>query len=134
MTLNLCLVFDLIFMIMYPFSQKEKFMNIYAVICLVFSVSMSASTTHSLMIGKTDHLTGFYALLFAYILMFVGGFGSIVFAYYRLSKPGISESARTLILKRHAISIIVFILTNLNIFVTVLYTTMKWTFPNPAVD
>lgn len=63
--------------------------------------------------------------------MVAGGFASIVFAYIRLSKPGISLSARNLTLKRHALSIFVYILTNLNIMITVAYTCFDWSLPNP---
>lgn len=53
--------------------------------------------------------------------MFLLGFASIIHAYIRLSQPGISGSVRTTILKRHAAGIIVFILTNLDVYVTIVY-------------
>lgn len=133
-TLNLCLVFDLVYMILYPFSQKEKFMTFYAGLCFAFSSVTSAFMTYGLMTNTSKYNLGFWALLFLYTLMFFGGFGSIIFAYMRLSKPGISASARTLILKRHAMSIVVFILTNLNITVTIFYSDFHLKFPNPQVS
>ena len=71
-------------------------------------------------------------MLSTYFVMVLGGIASIIFAYLRLSKPGISESARNLILKRHAASISIYILTNLNIIVTLVYSCFELKFPNPA--
>jgi phage shock protein PspC (stress-responsive transcriptional regulator) len=130
-TLNLALVFDLIIMILYPFSQKKKFMTMYVAGCFAFSVSLSAAMTYAIMSQTEKYNIGFWCLLIMYTAMFFGGFGSIIFAYMRLSKPGISASARTLILKRHAMSITVFIITNLSITVTIAYIVFGITMPNP---
>ena len=106
-------------------------MHIYALYCFIFSITSSALMTNGIKVGNL-HNWGFWLMLFTYFVMVLGGIASIIFAYLRLSKPGISESARNLVLKRHAASISIYILTNLNIIVTLVYACFKLEFPNPV--
>jgi hypothetical protein len=106
-------------------------MHIYALYCFIFSITSSALMTNGIKVGNLKNW-GFWLMLFTYFVMVLGGIASIIFAYLRLSKPGISESARNLVLKRHAASISIYILTNLNIIVTLVYACFGLTFPNPT--
>ena len=96
-------------------------MKIYGVGCLVCALTFTGFMTNGIDTGQNTNV-GFWAIFLGYCVMVVAGFASIIFAYRRLSKPGISTSARNLILKRHALSILIFICTNANIMVTVAYT------------
>ena len=106
-------------------------MHIYSLYCFIFSITSSALMTNGIKVGNLSNW-GFWLMLFTYFVMVLGGIASIIFAYLRLSKPGISESARNLVLKRHAASISIYILTNLNIIVTLVYACFDLTFPNPT--
>jgi hypothetical protein len=106
-------------------------MSLYWSVSLVISFIAACLSTYQIMIGKTESV-GFFFLFFAYCTMFVLGFASIIHAYIRLSQPGISGCVRTTILKRHAAGIIVFILTNLDVFVTVVFLMFKLPFPSPS--
>jgi hypothetical protein len=108
-------------MILQPFSQKDKYMRIYGVGCLLCALTFTGFMTNGIDTGQNRNV-GFWAIFIGYCVMVIAGFASIIFAYRRLSKPGISTSARNLILKRHALSILIFICTNANIMVTVAYT------------
>lgn len=103
-------------------------MHIYGFCCLIFSVTASGLMTHGIMIGNYTAI-GFWLMLFTYVVLVLAGIASIIFAYKRLSKPGISESARNIVLKRHAASILIYIMTNLNIMVTLVYSCFGLTFP-----
>lgn len=103
-------------------------MHIYGLCCLIFSVTASGLMTHGIKIGNLNGI-GFWAVLFTYFVMVVGGIASIIFAHSRLSKPGISESARNIVLKRHAASILIYVMTNLNIIVTLVYSCFGLDFP-----
>jgi hypothetical protein len=104
-------------------------MHIYALYCFIFSITSSALMTNGIKVGNLKNW-GFWLMLFTYFVMVLWGIASIIFAYLRLSKPGISESARNLVLKRHAASISIYILTNLNIIVTLVYSCFRLKFPN----
>ena len=96
-------------------------MRIYGVGCLLCALTFTGFMTNGIDTGQNTNV-GFWAIFLGYCVMVIAGFASIIFAYRRLSKPGISTSARNLILKRHALSILIFICTNANIMVTVAYT------------
>ncbi len=108
MSLNGCLIFDLIIMIKYPFSDKRKFMHTYLLVTILAS---------SLLAVTLEYLDSPWNYIFTvYILLFFFGFYSLIHAYLVLSKPGISAGCRNLIFKRHAASILVFFLSNLYVF------------------
>jgi hypothetical protein len=55
-------------------------MHIYGLCCFIFSVIASGLMTHGIMINNLKAI-GFWAMLFTYFLMVVGGIASIIFAY-----------------------------------------------------
>lgn len=96
-------------------------MNMYIAFCSITSIIFAARMTRSIMVDFQDGEMGFWSIFVVYCLLIVSAVVSLVFAYNSLSKPGISQSARTLVLKRHAAGIIIFLLTNLYIIVLTVY-------------
>ncbi len=96
-------------------------MNMYVWISGVTSIFFSASMTRSIMIDFEDGDSGFWLIFLLFWFLVFFAIGSLVFAYQSLSKPGISHSARTLVLKRHAAGITIFIITNSYMMVLVFY-------------
>ena len=125
--LNLCLVIDLVIMIKYPLSQKDKFMKIYFLISFMFSmvVSLSVGFTATAEAAEFNNLIS----LIAYILLWSAGAWSIYYAVRRLTKPGISGSERSLVLYRHAIGILIFLLTNFYVICGCFYEVFDWNMP-----
>jgi hypothetical protein len=58
--------------------------------------------------------------MFEYLIFVVASTYSTVFAYSRLSQPGISVHVRKLILKRHILFIFTFMLCNFYLFLSCL--------------
>jgi hypothetical protein len=80
--LNACLAVDLILMIKFPFKNKDHRVPVYLAVSLVI-------------------LTANYLISYA----------SIIYAFRKLCKPGISKESQRLVLLRHVLSIIGFTIT-----------------------
>lgn len=77
MSLNGCLIFDLIIMIRYPFSDKRKFMNTYLFTTFASSLTLSMAL---------EYLDSPWTYIFAiFIGLFLAGFYSLILAYRVLS-------------------------------------------------
>ena len=59
-----------------------------------------------------------YAFILAYLIISIH---SVIFAFRKLSKPGISKEVQKRVLKRHIISIIGFIISQLYVFVSLVF-------------
>jgi hypothetical protein len=91
---NCCLIIDLIIMVRDPFSSKEKYMTIYWIASL--SISFTLVTIMINFAAKNlrfDVWTG-WIMCAVFSWLYVFGFFSIFYAYLKLSKPGISGTAR----------------------------------------
>ena len=108
MLLNCCLIIDLYFMMSMPFVDKSKYMTIY-----IF-VSFFGASCLSTLLQFTNF--SWWIILFIFFYALIGGVSSIIYAYCKLSKPGISSSIRSLILRRHTLGIVVFFISNLYVF------------------
>ena len=108
MLLNCCLIIDLYFMMSMPFVDKSKYMKIYIL------VSFIGATGLAFLLQFTNF--SWWIILFIFFYTLFGGASSIIYAYCKLSKPGISSSIRSLILRRHTLGIIVFFVSNLYVF------------------
>lgn len=111
---NFCLIIDLIKMMRDPFSDKEFLMRLYLIVCPIFSVSMSIGLT-SINITNRNSLAVAWIFLLSFIIMIILGIFSVYLANSVLNKPGISGSARSLILKRHVSTLSLFFICNLYI-------------------
>ena len=111
--LSLMLSVDLILMVRNPFDRKESRMPIYYGVSLLISL-----TSACFLIGNVFNtdvvnklMSGFFlTILSAYIIISVF---SVVYTCQKLSGPGISKEVRTLILKRHILTIVVYLVSNL---------------------
>ena len=116
-TFNLCLIYDLITMLQSPFADKKQSLRKYLAFCIPFSMILALASTHELLDSKSQYK--FFGTFFAlfYIFVYLIGLYSCYLAYKILSKPGISGSLRSLILKRHTAGIILFQVCNLYVLV-----------------
>lgn len=107
-------------------------MTIYWVsnICISFSIS-TYMTSQIVQTGQFADWAGYFMTSCFLCLIFCGIF-SIIYAYLKLSKPGISGTARSLVLKRHAAGIILYVLCNLYVALISIYNSLQLTPPNPA--
>ena len=109
MACNFCLIFDLVIMIKQPFSDKSKFMTKYQ-----WGSILSAFIVSTYWVTGQWYQSGIYWSFQVFlIVIYLFGFYSIIEAWRVLSRPGISGSARTLILRRHATGIFIFQVCNI---------------------
>ena len=107
-------------------------MTMYWVGNLSISFAMSSYMTSQIVqTGEFADWAGYFMTACYLSLIFCGIF-SIIYAYLKLSKPGISGSARSLVLKRHAAGIILYVLSNLYIALISIYNSFQLSLPNPA--
>jgi hypothetical protein len=106
-------------------------MTIYWVGTLCISFAMTTYMTNTIVkSGNFADWAGFFMTACYLGLIFCGVF-SIIYAYLKLSKPGISGSARSLVLKRHAAGIILYVLSGFYIALVSFYNSFKFDLPNP---
>ncbi len=122
--LNYCLIFDLFIMIRYPFSDKSKYMTLYQWGSVIAATIISVVFVVQFRIEETSYSSD-WIIQFMFIFQFLVGIYSIYKANVVLNKPGISGSARKLILRRHTTSIVVFFVCNLYIFIFTVYICYK---------
>ena len=80
--------------------------------------------------GTISEWAGFFMTTCYLGLIFCGIF-SIIYAYLKLSKPGISGSARSLVLKRHAAGIILYVLSGFYVALVSIYSSFQFSMPDP---
>ena len=124
---------DLVLMVRFPFDNKEGRVKWY------YSISIACSVISGVLFRFNDKYTlsagqrGAYSNL-AYFQMILIGlyfasiFVSIIYTYKKLSGPGMSKAVRMLILKRHIVTSIVYLLSNIYVLVTyVSMLKLEWT-------
>ena len=110
--LSTMLSIDLIMMVKYPFDQSESRTKWY----LIISVMISLFCTTFINVNSsylTDSKIGVWFMItvtVTYLAIFVY---SIVFTCKSLSGPGMSKEARSLVLKRHIITNVAYLICNL---------------------
>ena len=119
LTLNVCLCLDLILMVRDPFKKKEGRVPLYVASSVVFSgacaVAMCFYGGSSAVALKTSAYLVF-GMIILYVLMF---FASIFYPYRKLSGPSFSKQVRHLVLKRHVLTSLAFMVTNTYVYITV---------------
>lgn len=117
--LNTCLAIDLILMIKYPFVVKEKRVPLYLVGSILIAVFVTVNWFLSLKFkafpdGNMYPVPSYFAagccLLIDLSYVF-GSIASIVYAVFKLCRSGISNETRKLVLLRHVVSIVGFMLS-----------------------
>ena len=133
--LNICLAADLILMIKYPFTKKESRLPLY----LAVSVSVALALSFAVVFTAAYRPEYEYVLpvkfvaactMTVLILYFIVAFASIVYAIMKLCQPGISKESQKLVLVRHVLCIIGFIIAQLYVFISFGY----MIFPNWFFD
>ena len=114
--LNAFICVDLILMVRYPFDSKEGRINKYVAIAFLLALIPACLLTFkSLEISK---LKAGSIIWFTYIVTLMLAFiCSVIYTWKKLSGPGFSKEARTLILRRHIVTSLVYILTNFYLFI-----------------
>jgi hypothetical protein len=108
---NTCLAIDLILMLKYPFSPKEKRMTIYLYGSLVVGLLPTACIFLTVDYRQENYLPAVWALYVGLsfpVVYFLVAFASICYAVKKLKRPGISKESQKLVLVRHALAIIGF--------------------------
>ena len=110
--LSTMLSIDLILMVKYPFDQSESRTKWYLIISVM--ISLFTTTFINMYTGvDTFSKIGVWFMVtvtVAYLAIFVY---SIVFTCKSLSGPGMSKEARSLVLKRHIITNVAYLICNL---------------------
>lgn len=128
--LNTCLAIDLILMLKYPFATKEKRTRLY----LLFSLLIAAVPTLSWLLTakkREESNTMFpdtWILIFALAIILAYMIIAIVSVFYaakKLCRPGISKESQKLVLIRHVVSIIGFLIAQLYILTLFIFMLAK---------
>lgn len=118
LSLFYCLNADLILMIKYPFKDKQSRMKFYLTACFIASISVAVIVTSVINNSQLQKTWPFYFFVLGYGAIVFISVASSIFAYKKLSKPGISGEIRTTILKRHILAIVLYLVFNLYIYVS----------------
>ena len=109
--LNICLCVDLILMVRYPFESKDGRVNKYLIVSFILALIpgyfMSSGDTF---VGVRIGFGISFALRIIFALTFIL---SIVYTCKKLSGNGFSKEVRKLVLQRHIITVLLYIITNL---------------------
>jgi hypothetical protein len=114
--LNACLAVDLILMIKFPFKNKDHRVPVYLAVSFVISASITISSAFSasykpkynyFMPSEANMIICLVILTANYLI----SYASIIYAFRKLCKPGISKESQRLVLLRHVLSIIGFTIT-----------------------
>ena len=116
--LNMCLSIDLILLVRYPFDKKDGRNKIYVSVSVFISLFYTSGLGFS---SSPEDL--FYiiivwmgiVILCCYFLVFLF---SIVYTCKKLSGPGMSKEVRNLVLKRHILTTLLYLLSNTYLFAT----------------
>lgn len=122
--LNICMAVDLIVMIKYPFRPKS--VRSYVIFSFVSSFIVAVLNEYAFFNNFQDR----YKLLSLWLMLttvvyLVTATASIIYASKKLIKPGISQEVRTVVFRRHVLSILFFIVAYAYFFVSVLFDFQK---------
>ena len=108
---NSALCLDLILVLHSPFKSAEARTPKYFWFCLIVTVATWLCTGPYLFIPPYGVLWDYIQCLNVIVFM-AAAFLSGIYATYKLTQPGISSEIRSVILRRHIITIAYFIFTN----------------------
>lgn len=114
--LNAFICVDLILMVRYPFDSKEGRINKY----VGFSFLLAFIPAYLLAFHQLEfnQLKAGSIIWFSYICSLGLAFiCSVVYTWKKLSGPGFSKEARGMILRRHIVTSLVYILTNFYLYI-----------------
>ena len=132
--LNMMLSIDLILTVRYPFKKKEGRNPIYLTISVVFSTLYTSGLGFS---HNSDNMYIFsiYMGVVVLCLFFLVFVVSVVYTCKKLSGPGMSKEVRNLVLKRHILTTVLYIVCNCYLFATFFILAMPaWTSSEKELD
>jgi hypothetical protein len=123
--LNACLAVDLILMLKHPFKSKEARIPLYLVSSIAVTVFI---TTAWLMTVYKSPVTStivpakwvLKCAILIIILQLLVSIYSVIYALWKLCKPGISKESRRLVLIRHILSIVFFNISQAYLIITLI--------------
>lgn len=118
LTLFYCLNADLILMIKYPFKDKQSRMKKYLALSITASIVVASIVTNVTIRSYYETTWPFRFFIWGYSAIVVISVLSTIFAWKKLSKPGISAEIRTCIFYRHILAIVLYLVLNLYIYMS----------------
>ena len=110
--LNIMLAIDLVLMVRHPFDKKESRVPLYVGI----SILVSAILTNLVVLnGRNQVVARIGSVLSVIVILtyFVVFVFSLIYTWRKLRGPGMSEQVRSLVLKRHILTSVLYIFGNL---------------------
>ena len=116
--LNIMLCIDLVLMVRYPFEKKESRIPWYLIISFIFSIPSTITIVLKPSSNKMMTLGCFLAFTYksVFILIFIC---SVIYICRKLSGPGFSKEVRNLVLKRHIMTTVLWLVTNTYTYINV---------------
>lgn len=132
--LNTCLAIDLILMFKHPFARKDDRLAPYLwtsfFIALALAIANFATVGNRILYSDDGKLVRTESLPCQFVLdlnlVLIGvylflAFVSVLYALCKLFRPGISKESQRIVLGRHVLSIFVFIVAQLYVFISFAY-------------
>lgn len=126
--LNIVLCLDLVLMIKYPFVNKKSRMKYYLLGSFVVAFFFGLMNVNYLNSEYTSRWPSILFIIWFVIFILLACY-STVYAACKIMRPGISAQVRSLILKRHILTIVVYMITNIYILIIAITYTI-----NPRYD
>ena len=116
MALHLRIAFclELILIITYPFAQTNNRLVIYLLYSTASSIVIASIGQYGSMQSILITLGRIYLVVIVVIFWAISVL-SIIYAIIKLCRPGISQELRILVVKRHIVTVITFVISNLYI-------------------
>lgn len=127
MSLNMCLCVDLVLMVRFPFDKKENRVPWYlsysillAIVVAVLNLNWNGKDYQgdALYIGGCIQIAQAVLSILTFII-------SVIYTFRKLSGPSMSKQVRNLVLKRHVVTMLVYFLCNIYVFVSFFLVVIK---------
>ena len=119
--LNIFLCLDLILVITNPFNGMEKRLKFYLIFSAIPSLLWSFISINAFGWGDVYFYIGRYAAIGSIGFFWMIAIISIFYGLIKLCRPGISYEIRSIVLKRHILTICVYILCNIYFMLGVIF-------------
>ena len=116
--LNMCLSIDLILLVRYPFAQKDGRNKIYVTVSILVSLLYTCGLGFSSSPDDTTYEMAVWLGIIMLCIYFCIFLFSIVYTCKKLSGAGMSKEVRNLVLKRHILTTLLYLVSNSYLFAT----------------
>ena len=114
--LNIMLSIDLFLMIRYPFSKKDSRMTLYLIISFIMSVISAYFGLNGDAGNEIQLKITMWMIDLTFLVYFLCFLSTTIYAWIKLSGPGMSKEVRMLVIKRHVLTGILYSLCNVYSF------------------